>query len=238
GDVGMDLHERAVGEDEIARFDRGAVGALPLDDPLAAARAMKIAENPLLPFDMLRRAALTVFAALGVIGDDLAIEASRRHEVGRQVVEGGEKPVAGLQAALGIEQRDALIDAVEGGLQQRRLLRQLNLAFLQLGDIGMNADDAPIGGLALADLDMTTVVGLALEDAARHAMIVQALGDHRLDLAYREDGGIARDGDAQEILEAGADRDELGNHRIQIAITFVEQRDAVLLVMNDEALRD
>jgi len=121
GDVRVDLDEGRVGQSEIAGLDRRASGRR---RRCASGRRCRtqLGEDAQLAVDLRGNVAVAVFAALGVVGDELAIGPTRRDELGRQIVERREEPVRGLQPEIGVEEGDALVDAVEGGLQQRGFL--------------------------------------------------------------------------------------------------------------------
>ena len=75
-----------------------------------------------------------------------------------------EGAVGDTGAKVGVHEQDAVSDGVEDRLQlgQRRVLvatggGQLLLALLELGDVGVDTDDATIGGAVLADLEPAVV---------------------------------------------------------------------------------
>jgi hypothetical protein len=112
------------------------------------------------------------------------------------------------------------------------------LAPLLLADVRHRADDAAVARPPLADPQPMSVGQLHLEGARRIDVALHALAHPFLDAAARlRHQALGGDG-ARDLLEAGADHDQVGAGAMQLAKLLVEQGDAVLHVVEHESLGD
>ena len=135
--------------------------------------------------------------------------------------------------------REVLGELARERLERRRFLRQVRLALLELGDVGIDRDRAAVLGAALADHDPAAVAAPLHLRLAGIAVLRQALGHPFLDPALGILDGALRGRAPDDGLEGHARR-----HRAlvpgveQPAVAGVAQHEAVLGVVEDEAFRD
>ena len=94
--------------------------------------------------------------------DQIGVRHDQRQAIGGQADRRQERPVPRGQPAVGVVHAHAQPDRVERRLQDRGLLRHLarplaRVVGLDLGDVGIDADDAAFAGAQLVDLDPAPV---------------------------------------------------------------------------------
>jgi len=143
-----------------------------------------------------------------------------------------------LDAERGVEQKQPLLHIIERRPQQRGLLRELLLASLQRGDVGVNDDRAAVmrallGNVepAIADLPLLCLgVGRAMAGhSLAHPVLDPPFGGFR-----QPRGGSGAD----DLLEAGAGDEPLGERRVQLAIAAIAEHQPIRGIDEQKALRD
>src|SRR5215213_4772540 len=135
--------------------------------------------------------------------------------------------------------RQVLGELARERLERRRFLRQVGLALLELGDVRVDRDRAAVLGAALTDHDPAAVAAPLHLRLAGIAVLREALRYPFLDPALGVLDGALRGRAPDDAPEGHARRHGALVARIeQPAIARVAQHEAVLGVVEDEALRD
>ena len=147
----------------------------------------------------------------------------------------------------GVERRAQLMAHVgqELALGAGRLLgllhgaAQLEFRMLEVGDVGVDRDDAAVMGVALGDLDPAAVGALLDQRLGRVAVARDPLGDPGVDPADRLADPTALGRAAHDRLERHAGLDRRGVARVEhLAVAVVAEHQAVGGIEQGEALRD
>ena len=166
---------------------------------------------------------------------------TRRSCIGgaRSVAQAG---VPADEPALGVEDGDALVDVVEGGADQDRLLVEELVALLpleldELGDVGMEDRGAAAGGALLADLHPAVGGGLDVEGRRRQAVVAEALAHPLGPAAAVGEGEMRARGRPADVLdEAEAGREVGAEVGQRLAEAAVGQHEPVVAAEEGEAL--
>ena len=230
-----------------------ALGAAPLGQrPAAAELAERDLERKVRavlapPRDLADGAEVAAFPALEAAGDSLAVfGVERRRKQPRHVLVarflGGETEnvlggaVERLDVALRIEGDDAVEHGVDNGAGGFLAGAPRRLVALDLGDVGLDRDNAAIAGRVLADLQAAAVGEIELDRAARVAVLGDTAANPRLGVAAEVGDAPAFDEGAHHVLEGRARGDGRAGFGEEFAVEVVAQHQAVVRVEQRHAL--
>ena len=169
---------------------------------------------------------------------------ARLHHVGGEAVHFEIALVDDDQLLVPVEHAEALHHVGEGGVELQvagmQLLgnaEHLHFALLELGDVGTGADHAAVIGALFGDQQPAAVRKLDFDGFVRVAVLLEAPLDVFLGRHAVEHEGAAHGGDAEDFLLRHARHDDVGGEGAVVHILAVIENDAVVRVIEREAVR-